>query len=269
MELYLTPKPGLVDLADTGSHTDLSVSIMEQSIGYLADYLDEVVDSLARYEPFDCQKAIAIRAERRLFDNLGTNTHKGFIFLGGMLLIALSHAGSSAESKLRASLSRLSEAFFAASTLVPTNGQKVRDTFKAGGIVQESILGFPALFEVALPAYRNALSRHGCNTVASFAMMASLMQTVEDTTTLHRAGPDGLARVRRDGHRLERLIASGDDCYPVLEEINRQYVALNITIGGVADMIGLAYGVLIANGEIADVHCSRIRASVQTQVAAA
>ena len=33
MELYLTPKPGLVDLADNGSHPDLSVPIMERSIG--------------------------------------------------------------------------------------------------------------------------------------------------------------------------------------------------------------------------------------------
>ncbi len=35
-ELYLTPKPGLVDRADSGSHPDLSLPIMEQSIGYVA-----------------------------------------------------------------------------------------------------------------------------------------------------------------------------------------------------------------------------------------
>ena len=32
LELYLTPKPGLVDLADCGSHPDLSLAVMERSI---------------------------------------------------------------------------------------------------------------------------------------------------------------------------------------------------------------------------------------------
>ena len=254
MELHLTPKPGLVDLADSGSHRDLSIPIMEQSIAYLADYLDEIVDSLGRNEPFSRQKQIAIRAERRLFDELGTNTHKGFIFLGGMLLIAQWHAGSCDERSVRTSLSRLSTEFFASSPAAPTHGQRVREEFKAGGIVRESIAGFPSLFEEGLPAYRGALKQHGCHTVASFAMMARLMQTVEDTTTLHRAGPAGLARVRRDGLELERAIASGDNCITSLRELNRVYVRLNITIGGVADMLGLAYGVLIANGEIPDRH---------------
>ena len=88
MELDLTPKPGLVDLADSGSHPDLSVATMQRSIGYVSDYLDEIVLSLINDEPFICQKNLGIKAERRLFDNLGTNTHKGFIFLSSMLLIA-------------------------------------------------------------------------------------------------------------------------------------------------------------------------------------
>ncbi|MRR10391.1 2-(5'-triphosphoribosyl)-3'-dephospho CoA synthase, partial [bacterium] len=32
MGLYLTPKPGLVDLADRGSHPDLSLEKMERSL---------------------------------------------------------------------------------------------------------------------------------------------------------------------------------------------------------------------------------------------
>ncbi len=255
MELYLTPKPGLVDLADTGSHTDLTVPIMEQSIAYVGDYLEEIVQSLQNGQAFEYQKEIAIRAERRLFDNLGTNTHKGYIFLSGMLLIAQWHAGCSEEANIRQALASLSEKFFMSTvTGAETHGQRVREKFKAGGIVRESIEGFPSLFDEALPAYRAALKRHGCNTVASFAMMARLMQVVEDTTTLHRAGVEGLARVRRDGRQLERLIAAGEDCVAFLEELNRHYIQMNITIGGVADMLGLAYGMLIAGEEIPDQH---------------
>lgn len=250
MELYLTPKPGLVDLADNGSHPDLSVPVMEQSIGIVADYLDAIVVSLQADEPFACQKALAIHAERRLYDELGTNTHKGYIFLSGMLLIAHRHAGASDEVSVRKSLSAISEAFFNTSGQQNTNGERVRRRFNTGGIVREAIDGYPSLFEEALPAFRQALARHGCSMTASFAMMARLMQTVDDTTTLHRAGPDGLEQVRRDGFMLEKTIADGGDFIAFLQELNRHYKQLNITIGGVADMLGIAFGCLIASGDV-------------------
>ena len=250
MELYLTPKPGLVDLMDNGSHPDLSVPVMEQSIDIVADYLEEIVVSLKSDEPFPCQKALAIKAEQRLYEELGTNTHKGYIFLSGMLLIAHRHAGASDEVSVRKSLSSISEAFFKTSGDKNTNGEKARKSFNAGGIVREAIDGYPSLFEEALPAFRRSLEQRGCITTASFAMMARLMQTVDDTTTLHRAGPQGLERVRQDGHVLERILAEGGEFISFLEELNHRYKRLNLTIGGVADMLGIAFGCLLASGDI-------------------
>ena len=81
-------------------------------------------------------------------------------------------------------------------------------------------------------------------------MLARLMQTVDDTTTLHRGGPAGLARLKRDGRRLERLIAAGEDYPAFLCATNRAYIEMNLTMGGVADLLALAYGYLLASGEI-------------------
>lgn len=251
MELYLTPKPGLVDRADNGSHPDLSLAVMERSIDFVADYLGQLVGSLAAGEAFSCQKAIGMRADQRLLDELGTNTHKGFIFLAGMLLIASWHAASADEGALRRSLSSLCRGFFAAGDEGASNGQQARKKYQAGGIVSEAIAGFPAVFEQAVPAFRQAMRAHGDVEKASFAMLARLMQSVEDTTTLHRAGSDGLLRVKRDGQRLERLLASGGDYLACLGELNREYVRLNLTIGGVADMLGIAFAYLIASDELA------------------
>ncbi|WP_263772228.1 triphosphoribosyl-dephospho-CoA synthase [Propionivibrio soli] len=253
MELYLTPKPGLVDLMDNGSHPDLSVPIMERSIGIVEDYLGELVASLIAGEPFLRQQAIAIRAEQRLYRELGTNTHKGYIFLSGMLLIAFYHADGSDEASVRVSLSSISEVFFHSAVDTDSNGARARRQFKAGGIIREATGGYPSLFDTALPVFRQTLAQSGCMTTASFAMMAQLMQTVDDTTTLHRGGPEGLMRVRRDGGELERIIADGGEFIPYLEELNREYKSRNLTIGGVADMLGIAFGWLTAGAEIAPV----------------
>ena len=67
------------------------------------------------------------------------------------------------------------------------------------------------------------------------------MQCVEDTTTLHRCGPIGLARLRRDGRALADLVASGADPVPRLEAWNRDYQRLGMTMGGVADCMALAF----------------------------
>lgn len=252
LELYLTPKPGLVDLADCGSHPDLSLAIMERSVQIVGAYLDELVRSLVAGEPFICQKNIGIRAERRLQDELGTNTHKGYIFLAGMLLIAHWQAASADEAAIRRALSALAADFFKAGEAGASHGRQARERYRTGGIVQESRDGFPSLFAAALPAFRQSLNDHGCFSQASFAMLARLMQTVDDTTTLHRGGPSGLARVKQDGRRLERMLARGDDYIGHLRRLNRSYVRMNLTIGGVADMLGLAYGWLIARGEISE-----------------
>lgn len=249
-ELYLTPKPGLVDRRNNGAHPDLSLALMEASLGIVRDFLEATVRSLVNGEAFECQKQLGILAEQRLYAELGTNTHKGFIFLSGMLLIARWHADGDEEIRIREALSQLAIRFFRTAPLLPSHGQRVREQYQAQGIVGETALGLPALFEVALPAFRRAMSRHGDVDVASFAMMAQLMQTVEDTTTLHRAGPLGLHRLKKDGKRLERLISDGGDYQAFLADLDHDYIRMNMTMGGVADLVGMSFGVLLANGEL-------------------
>lgn len=251
MELYMTPKPGLVDLANCGSHEDLNLPKMERSLHIIGDYLGELIRSLADGERFLCQAVIGRRAEQVMLEELGTNTHKGYIFLGGMLLIARWHAGSDDSARMGAAVSSLASEYFAIRAEEKTNGSSVRRRYGTGGIVQEALEGFPSLFSCAVPAYLTAIDRAGCFTTASFAMLARLMQTVEDTTTLHRCGTMGLARIKRDGHLLEQTIDEGGDFTTLLEELNREYVRMNLTMGGVADMLALSFGYLTATGLLA------------------
>lgn len=248
MGLYLTPKPGLVDLANCGSHPDLSLAKMERSLHIVADYLAEMNRSLADGESFHCQAAIGRRAVEAMFDELGTNTHKGYIFLSGLLLISRWHSGSDDESLLGKAVQSTAGQYFPPLGEDATNGQSARLRYGAGGVVREAVAGLPSLFACGVPAYLDAIERTGSFTSASFATLSRLMQNVEDTTTLHRGGTMGLARIRRDGQTLERIIGEGGDHLSFLGELNHEYERINLTMGGVADMLSLTYGYLIATG---------------------
>jgi triphosphoribosyl-dephospho-CoA synthase len=254
MELYLTPKPGLVDLADCGSHPDLTVSLMERSLHFLPHYLEDLIRSLYAGEHFACQAEIGLRTEKAMLATLGTNTHKGYIFLSGLLLVARWRSSHACERRFRTCIASLAREFFMEKQQISSNGGRARGRYRAGGIVREAMEGLPSLFDEALPAYMEAFERCGSPRTASYAMMGRLMQCVEDTTALHRCGPMGLARIRRDGSRIERITAEGGDCTPFLLEINGEYTRMGLTMGGVADLMGLSYASLLASGQLVPEH---------------
>lgn len=248
-ELTLTPKPGLVDLWDNGSHADLSLPKMLASIELLGVYFDQLIRALTAGAGSGELIALGRAAEERMHARLGTNTHKGAIFLGGLLLLARFRAGGDEPESLRSVVVEVAEEIIAQLIPEASHGAAVRQNYQVGGILAEARAGLPSLFEVALPAWYQNQSHCGQPLRGSFAMLAALMQSVEDTTALHRCGRDGLERLRRDGHALERLLAWGHDPVPLLRQLNQDYRLLNLTMGGVADMLGLAFGYLDYLGE--------------------
>lgn len=241
-ELHLTPKPGLVDERDNGSHPDLDLPTMEASVRLLGGYLAALAASLSAGEPFEAQAGLGRLAEVTMRVRCGTNTHRGYVFLSGLMLAAF-HRAPAEEEPLRSAVRSLAAEFFARRGEQDSHGRAVRRRFGAGGVVREAREGFPSLFESALPAGRSAPPE-----TAPFVMMARLMQVVEDTTTLHRGGPEGLAQIRRDGRHLEHLLHYDGDWRAFLEERNLHYVRMNLTMGGVADMLALSLGYLEATG---------------------
>lgn len=238
-ELFLTPKPGLVDLYDSGSHSDLSLGSMLSSIRLLDSYLKELCVALSRGDKLEKLVAIGKQAEQRMFDQLQSNSHRGGIFICGLLLTARSRCPNSDPDLLRQAICKAAEDFFNLSQREQSNGQHVRHRFGVGGIVQEALQGLPSLFDIVLPALSD-------QTVTiqkrAWLAMARLMQTVEDTTTLHRGGQTGLARLRKAGLQLERSLLSGIEPTPLLFKLNQDFKTMNLTMGGVADLLGAGFG---------------------------
>ncbi len=238
-ELELTPKPGLVDRIDCGSHPDLSFDAMARSIDLLPGYFDDLLD---RADPLDLPACIEAgrRAERRMIEATGTNTHKGYIFLAGLVLLAAA-AGKGAGG-LRAGVGALAQRILSprqesqASSASESHGARVRADHSLGGIHREALLGLPSVFDRGLPVLRDGGPD---SQTTQHLLMAVLMQAVEDTTAVHRCGLAGLARLRSDGARLQQLIEHRRGYLPWLAALNAEYRRLNLTMGGVADCMAL------------------------------
>lgn len=248
MELYLTPKPGLVDLSDSGAHPDLSVPRMEASLKIVALYLLDLTDAVASDEEMAAQVRLGVAAERAVQRAIGTSCHKGYIFLGGLLLCASACAPAGDEDALRASIASLAARFFEAGE--PGSTTRPRNRFQGGGIRDEALAGLPSVFEQALPVFRQEIASGGNRGSAVFAMLGRLMQTVEDSTTLRSGGRSGLKTVREDGRQLERMVAQRDDFFTFLSERNHYYRKAKLTMGGVAGLLALALAWLSHTGEL-------------------
>ncbi len=254
LELWLTPKPGLVDRRDNGSHLDLSFAVMESSIGLLARYLKRLQRALEAGASMALMVDIGQRAEQALLARFSTNTHKGAVFLSGLLLCARYRCADCSESELRPALAETAAEVLCRITHEDTHGQRARQRFQVGGILSETAKGLPTLFETALPAYREGADRGWTHEQAAWLAMARLMQTVEDTTTLHRCGTAGLERLRRDGRYLEHLLGDREKAVSWLTETNHQYRALHLTMGGVADLMAMTFALLAAKGALLPLH---------------
>nr|WP_320049297.1 triphosphoribosyl-dephospho-CoA synthase [uncultured Desulfuromonas sp.] len=235
-ELLLTPKPGLVDLFDNGAHNDLNLIVMQQSIDLLSLYYQELMAVPISPVDIDRVRAIGRAAEERMWIHCRTNTHKGYVFVSGLVLLALRCGGD-----LRHQIRTLSRDLFTASDRAGSHGETCQRLYGCRGIVGECLEGLPAVFEQGLPCYRYYRSQGHGETRSGLALMARLMQVVDDSTCYHRAGLHGATLVRHDGVELEQRIAAGRDVESWLVERNRRYLEINLTMGGVADMMAVTF----------------------------
>ncbi len=239
-ELFLTPKPGLVDLLDSGAHADLSLPLMLQSVTLVTAGYRQFADALREQASPRALVALGRAIEDQLRDRLGTNTHKGAIFLGGLLLCALPHACRNRIS-WSAAVAAVAQDILADHRTGNTHGARVRRQHRAGGILEEARRGLPTLFATALPTLAAARGSGFTEAESAFLVMARLMQKVDDTTTLHRGGPAGLARLRNDGRTLEKTLLQRRNPFPLLHRVNHEYRALHLTMGGVADLLAMTF----------------------------
>ena len=239
-ELDLTPKPGLVDRRDNGSHPDLSYADMRASVELLPRYFDDILSCHRRQRPMQDFVQAGIAAENRMQQQIHSNAHKGFIFLSGLVLTAACRCDGQV-GHLRQAISEVAAGFFGEFGSQDSHGAHVRRSYGVGGLRAEAEQGLPSIFQHGWPKYREALEASWDPDHASFYVMAILMQQVEDTTAIHRCGLEGLQRLRQDGARLQTILEGQQSPEFMLTTLNSEYRRTGLTMGGVADCIALIF----------------------------
>jgi triphosphoribosyl-dephospho-CoA synthase len=248
-ELALYPKPGLVSLRDRGAHEDMDAATFVRSLFALRPWFVELAEAGARRAPFAELRWLGIRAERAMLAaTLGVNTHRGAIFTLGLLAAA---AGSlvarslfPADDGLRSTVVAQWGTDLATDWRppnAPSHGSMMAARYGAAGARGQALRGFPAVFDIALPALRNAAARGAGPRRARLAAFFALLEGVEDTNVLYRGGPAGLAFVRDAARDFARSGgAFGTDAYARVVALHRAFIDRRLSPGGCADLLAAA-----------------------------
>ncbi len=245
-EVAITPKPGLVDRRNSGSHRDMDIHTFTASAKALGPYFRDCVELGQQREPlpetFEALRVRGRQAEQEMYRATGgINTHKGAIFTLGLLCGSLGWLWRPEEPlgemgqllKTAGEMARISLADLPAAQGA-TAGERLYQARGLTGIRGEVAAGLPSVLSWGLPAFREALGAGSDRNEAGLRALLQLIAHVEDTNLYHRGGPQGAA--------WAKAAVAGLPEHPTrqqLEALDDVFIARNLSPGGCADLLAV------------------------------
>jgi len=248
-EVCVTPKPGLVDRANCGAHSDMDIFTFIDSAVALYPYFKKVATlSLAHSGSLDSLlprlQPLGILAEQDMFQATnGVNTHKGAIFSLGVICAAaavLAGPQSGNPESLSATCAAIAKTRSRGMSESATGGEIAFAKYGIGGILEEAAAGFPTVFGTALPAIIEYTRREESLQDSAVVALLRLIARVDDTNIVKRCGIGVLRNIqRRVGDRISGF--DGIDKYlQYAEELDGEFIRQNTSPGGCADLLAAA-----------------------------
>ena len=250
-EVETTPKPGLVDRRNSGSHSDMDIFTFKKSANALKPYflrcveIGQTTSALAPSETFDQLRQEGILAEKTMYAATGgVNTHKGAIYSMGVLLGALGRLWSVEEP-----IAELPRVFSGSAALVKssvssdfdkasgsTAGERIYFERGLTGIRGEVASGFESVVRFSLPAYENALKKGLCENDAGVIALLHLISEIEDTNLYHRGGEEGVRFAKAYAKKMLESPSMTE-----IEKMDDAFIERNLSPGGCADLLAITY----------------------------
>lgn len=252
-EVCITPKPGLVDRANNGSHQDMDVFTFLTSASSLWPYFAECVRTGRRTASRPAGDTFAaLRWPGKLAEGTmltvtkGVNTHKGAIFSMGLLCGALGRMERShwnCPEEVLAEISAMTKSTVEreldclTADSAQTAGQRFYLQYGVSGIRGQAAEGFPTVLKVGLPILEEGLSQGKTFDEAGAAALLALLAYTVDTNMIARGGLD---TQRRTSLELAKLLQK--TAYPnreTLDTLDQSFIQQNLSPGGSADLLAL------------------------------
>ncbi|MEQ9886321.1 triphosphoribosyl-dephospho-CoA synthase CitG [Pectobacterium zantedeschiae] len=252
MEVMLTPKPGLVDRANNGSHRDMDVALFQTSIQAISPWFRRFTDagyqhaSVPLAQLLSQVRPIGIACEQAMLSaTKGVNTHKGGIFAFGLLCTAAGWLAGRGESVTQRSLCGSVAAMchdlvrneLETCSGAATAGEHLYQRHGLTGARGEAASGFNTVCQYALPALQQAITAGMNDETALLRTLLVLMAHNPDTNVVSRGGMDGLAFVQDYAQRL----LAGPLEHQALIKMDEALIARNLSPGGSADLLALTW----------------------------
>ena len=245
-EVETTPKPGLVDSRNCGSHRDMDISTFRASAAALAPYFHQCAAIGMEYRDQSPQETFArlrqagLEAEQAMYRaTKGVNTHKGAIFTIGILCGAAGRLWNPEKSweeqeifqEVSAMTAEAMEADWQKSG--NTVGFRLYEQNGIRGIRGEVAQGLPSVADIGLPVFRRYLKEGLDRNMAAVLTLLHLIARVEDTNMIARGGLDG---ARAGACRAAELL-DGTPSVSQVEELDAWFMEKNLSPGGCADLL--------------------------------
>ncbi|MEO3741498.1 triphosphoribosyl-dephospho-CoA synthase CitG [Kosakonia sp. WA-90] len=247
IELDLTPKPGLVDRANTGSHQDMDHALFVKSIEAITPWFSAFMQAgqahahkpaseqlrLLRPQGIACEQAM-------LSATNGVNTHKGGIFSLGLLCFAAGRLQGqnrvvSADALCR-QVSEICRGLVARELMArpqaATAGEKQFHAYGLTGARGEVEQGFITVRRAVLPFWHQEQGERRLHNA-----LLRLMAANADSNLVSRGGMAGLRYVQDYAAALLATSWNSDS----LREMDNALMARRLSPGGSADLLAVAY----------------------------
>lgn len=253
-EVCTTPKPGLVDRANSGAHKDMDLFTFLGSTAVLQPYFTrcarigaETRAALPK-ETFRRIRQEGRLAEQEMFrETGGINTHKGAIFSLGLVCAAAGRLmdGANDPEALLNQCARMAagvteEDFRDISPQTArTAGERLYAAYGITGIRGQAEKGFPAVLTRGLPVLTQGLEQGLSIDRAGAAALLALMSQTDDTNLIARSDRETQLCIAREITALLEKTPYPD--IDTLRALDQDFIRRNLSPGGSADLLALTY----------------------------
>lgn len=257
-EVETSPKPGLVDRNNSGSHRDMTPATFARSAAALQDFWQSCfltgvkTAGLPAEEVFSRLRELGLEAEDRMFSATGgVNTHKGAIFTLGTVCAAIGRlwqpeAPCRDPRRIAETCAELSRAAVSADFAAldrggtpKTAGERLYLSRGLRGIRGELAAGLPAVMQTGLPHLESGLAHGLSRNDAGVLALLHLIARGEDSNMLKRGGPalaaQAVSRVR------DLLTETPFPSEEAVRELDAAFIRQDLSPGGCADLLAVSY----------------------------